>query len=181
MSIPFTCSSFLPSSQLSELSVNRDGNSGGVASQMFLQGLGMFTGAIIMLFIAIYEHDIEDLINGALWDTSVDKAYLPPSQKSREHIQNFKLNVPQVGPLFSCVVCASSLVDPWLQVLCCGFILWGVGGVSLLRVVMSGLGFAVGNYKGLKWYSGVFFLYLCHWRGNTLFTPHWKKKVNKKQ
>ncbi|XP_050719882.1 zinc transporter foi-like isoform X2 [Eriocheir sinensis] len=50
---------------LSELSVNRGGNSGGVASQMFLQGLGMFTGAIIMLFIAIYEHDIEDLINGS--------------------------------------------------------------------------------------------------------------------
>ena len=51
--------------QLSELSVNRGGNSGGVATQMFVQGMGMFTGAVIMLFIAIYEHDIENLINGS--------------------------------------------------------------------------------------------------------------------
>ncbi|XP_063843637.1 zinc transporter ZIP10-like isoform X2 [Scylla paramamosain] len=50
---------------LSELSVNRGGNSGGVATQMFCQGMGMFTGAVIMLLIAIYEHDIENLINGS--------------------------------------------------------------------------------------------------------------------
>ncbi|XP_042229084.1 zinc transporter foi-like isoform X2 [Homarus americanus] len=47
---------------LSELPVNR-GEKFSVALQMFLQGLGMLTGATIMLFIAIYEHDLEDLLN----------------------------------------------------------------------------------------------------------------------
>lgn len=49
---------------LSELSVNHD-DKFGVAGQMFLQGLGMLTGATIMLFIAIYEHDLEDLLKSS--------------------------------------------------------------------------------------------------------------------
>lgn len=51
--------------QLSELSVSR-GEKRSAWAQMLIQGLGMFTGATIMLVIAIYEHDIEKLINGTL-------------------------------------------------------------------------------------------------------------------
>ncbi|KAK4308023.1 hypothetical protein Pmani_020253 [Petrolisthes manimaculis] len=50
---------------LSELSVSR-GEKRSAGAQMLIQGLGMFTGAAIMLVIAIYEHDIEKLINGEL-------------------------------------------------------------------------------------------------------------------
>ncbi|ROT80755.1 putative zinc transporter foi-like isoform X1 [Penaeus vannamei] len=49
---------------LSELSVQR-GEKFGVAGQLLLQGLGMLTGAVIMLIIAIYEHDLEDLLRGS--------------------------------------------------------------------------------------------------------------------
>lgn len=49
---------------LPELSVNR-GEEFGVAGQMFLQGLGMLVGATIMLIIAIYEHDLEDLLKSS--------------------------------------------------------------------------------------------------------------------
>ncbi|KAK7081117.1 hypothetical protein SK128_027494 [Halocaridina rubra] len=49
---------------LSELSVQR-GEKLGPLGQMFLQGLGMLTGALIMLFIAIYEHDLEHIIEGS--------------------------------------------------------------------------------------------------------------------
>lgn len=49
---------------LSELSVQR-GEKLGVIGQMLLQILGMLTGAVIMLFIAIYEHDLHDLLEGS--------------------------------------------------------------------------------------------------------------------
>lgn len=49
---------------LSELSVH-PGEKRGVVGQMLLQGLGMLTGAVIMLFIAMYEHDLEELLEGS--------------------------------------------------------------------------------------------------------------------
>ncbi|XP_064105493.1 zinc transporter ZIP6-like [Macrobrachium nipponense] len=49
---------------LSELSV-RPGEKRGVLGQMLLQVLGMLTGAVIMLFIAMYEHDLEELLEGS--------------------------------------------------------------------------------------------------------------------
>ncbi|XP_068223398.1 zinc transporter ZIP6-like isoform X2 [Palaemon carinicauda] len=49
---------------LSELSVH-PGEKRGVLAQMLLQVLGMLTGAVIMLFIAMYEHDLEELLEGS--------------------------------------------------------------------------------------------------------------------
>ena len=43
----------------------KEGEHCGAIAQMFLQAAGMLTGAVIMLIIAMYEHDLKDALVGA--------------------------------------------------------------------------------------------------------------------
>lgn len=134
---------------------------------MFLQGLGMFTGAIIMLFIAIYEHDIEDLINGSLWVTSMEEEH--PRCHARKVIGASKISEWMLlvwdhdycvlfVPLLWCVSGVRS---------CCGFVGSSSGGRvgrGSLQGVVSGFGvclWGVGMIKMVFWRC--LCVSLCYW------------------